>query len=433
MPDCTLNGYVVEHVLGTGSFGEVLLVTKVRSSNNNDYNNNYRDDSINIGRQLVIKKIPNDRMKMCEVEAGRILSHPNIVTFYEHFQDKDFHYLVLEYVRGIDLFTFMESRNFQGLPEVVARKIFGQIASAIQYCHQEGVAHRDLKLENILIDPKTLHVKIIDFELCKIGDEACSDVCGSVDYIAPEILQEKPHYSPKKADIWCLGTILYCLLFANFPFSAEERLNALIPEGGQPVMPHPLLEFPKKSLVSQNARDLCERAMTVDPNRRISMPGIMAHGWMLGQDINTASSDRNTATITKVRQYVTAVKARTRGEEMEESPRPTSDTDSSSHCTKQLVETAPTPTASNNFIDIVDQICRSFEASKFVSTTPSSPTTPATTATTSTTSSAPVTIPAHNNDSVQRDCGREVQGCLQGCGGDNSSRCQHFAVVRSPV
>jgi len=427
MPDFTLNGYVVEEVLGTGSFGEVLLVTKVRC-NSSDINNDSNND--NIGRKLVIKKIPNERMKFAEVEAGRLLSHPNIVTFYEHFQDKDYHYLVLEYVRGIDLFAFMESRNLQGLPEEMARKIFSQISSAIQYCHQKGVAHRDLKLENILIDPSTLYVKLIDFGLCKIGDEACSDVCGSVDYIAPEILSEKPHYSPKKTDIWCLGTILYCLLFANFPFSSEERIDALVPEPGQPVKPHPPIDFPKSAFISREARDLCERMMTVDPNRRISLSAVMSHKWMTvgTTDNNNKSSNRKVegSSPTRTTSLVSAIKP-TKGEELEEAHKPQSDAADTS--------TTPTTTSThinNNFSEIVNQICKNFGENLAVAAATTTPTAPtiATTTTLPTTTTAPQpNIHSHVSDGVQRDCGREMHVCLQGCG---SSRCQHFAV-RSPV
>jgi serine/threonine protein kinase len=262
-------GYIIEKKIGNGSFGDVWLARKV-------------EDSSPIPYYYVVKKIAKDRMKMAEVQAGELLDHPNIVKYYSHFDDDTSHYLVLEYIEGMDLFSFMEQRNFEPLPEHLAHKIFSQLASAVHYCHQKGVAHRDLKLENVLIDPNTNHVKLIDLGLCKIEEEdtaSCVDVCGSVDYISPEILEELP-YSAQKSDVWSLGVILYCLLCANFPFSSEERMDALMPADGVSKKEHPPLLFPRSVVLSRDAKDLCRKMMAVDPSKRITMNQVIKHPWM---------------------------------------------------------------------------------------------------------------------------------------------------------
>lgn len=258
--------YTVEKCLGAGSFGEILLVSK----------------ALDPGRQYVIKKIEKEKMKMVEVEVGELLQHQHIVKFYEHFQDQHYHYLVLEFVPGVDMFTWMEFRNFEPISEKITRKIFRDVCSAIQYCHHRGVAHRDLKLENILIDPTTYRVKLIDFGLSSFEKEdsaGCVDVCGSLDYIAPEVLEEQP-YSGKKSDMWSLGVILFSLLFCNFPFSSEERMDALLPPEGQSRKPHPPLEFPKRASVSSGAKDLCRKMLDMDPDSRFTIDEVMQHPWL---------------------------------------------------------------------------------------------------------------------------------------------------------
>jgi len=276
--------YQIEKCLGSGSFGEILLVSKAQEP----------------GSRYVIKKIEKEKMKMVEVEVGEILEHEHIVKFYEHFQDQHHHYLVLEYVSGVDMFTWMEFRNFEPIPEKTARKIFRDICSAIQYCHQRGIAHRDLKLENILIDPTTYQVKVIDFGLASFETEdsaGCVDVCGSLDYLAPEVLEEQP-YSGKKSDIWSLGVILYSMLFCNFPFSTEERMDALLPPEGQERKPHPPLEFPKRASVSREAKDLCRKMLAFNPDKRINIDKIMRHPWMEIDNSDSASGkEHNRATV----------------------------------------------------------------------------------------------------------------------------------------
>jgi serine/threonine protein kinase len=188
----------------------------------------------------------------------------------------------------------MEMRSFGQLQEKLARKIFQDISSAIQYCHQKGIAHRDLKLENILIDPTTYRVKLIDFGLCSFEKEdsaGCVDVCGSLDYIAPEVLTEQP-YSAKTSDMWSLGVILYSLLFATFPFSTEERMDALLPPEGQDKRPHPEAEFPRTGTVSRDAQDLCAKLLSVDPTCRISIERAMQHPWMTATDVGIANNSK---------------------------------------------------------------------------------------------------------------------------------------------
>jgi serine/threonine protein kinase len=335
--------YVIEKTLGSGSFGEVFLAHKADEPN----------------QCFAIKRIEKEKMKMAEVGAGEVLDHENIAKFYEHFQDQQYHYLVFEYVPGVDLFTWMEWRNFAKIPMELARKIFFDICSAMEYCHRRGIVHRDLKLENVLMDPTTHKVKLIDFGLCSFekGDCAgCVDVCGSLDYIAPEVLGDLP-YSGKKSDIWSLGVILYSLVFCTFPFSAEERMDALLPPEGQEKLPHPPLEFPSKA--GSELKDLIAKMLTEDPNSRISMTDVMRHPWL-----QTPSQDGEA----RQRSNYTSHSSRSR----QNQPRVNSSFNnscgiSSTKSTKSMLTTNNSShgddnSASDKIHEIVDQIVRKFGA-----------------------------------------------------------------------
>lgn len=239
-----INDYKVEASLGGGGFGNVQLA---------NFN----------GQEVVLKRIskPKSDPQTCgegtkrneedfihrELEAGRRLHHKGIAQLYDHFEDNDNHYFVVEYVKGGDLFSVMDERSFEPLRESDAKKLFRQIVRAVQYSHSQGVYHLDLKLENILItlSSNRMRTKIIDFGLCHLASEGsnnksverectspkCSgDMCrkwaGSPDYCCPEILVRKA-YSAEKGDVWSLGVILYILLFAELPFSRKDRYKGL--------------------------------------------------------------------------------------------------------------------------------------------------------------------------------------------------------------
>jgi len=228
----------------------------------------------------VLKKLPNNSDVRREIEAGkRVSGCPHVAKFLEHIDNQDCHYLVFEKVNGSDLFSIIERRKFVPFKEKEVKKIFKQILDAIEFSHKRGVTHRDIKLENILMD-EHLNVKVIDFGLCdlvQMGDLS-ERFCGSVDYVAPEILAKKP-YNSFMSDIFSLGVVLYTLLFAEFPFSASERLAAV-----QSGRPQPKLNFVDNKFlncgVSELARDLISKMLQPDCTRRLSLEEVRKHSWL---------------------------------------------------------------------------------------------------------------------------------------------------------
>jgi serine/threonine protein kinase len=129
----------------------------------------------------------------------------------------------MEYLKGGDLFNYLESRDFT-ISQERAREMSHSIATAIYYLHSFGIAHRDLKPENILMTSTEddAQPKLVDFGLSKIigPTQTCNDPFGTLSYVAPEVLQQKPYN--KKVDLWSLGVIIYLLLSGTLPFDDDD-------------------------------------------------------------------------------------------------------------------------------------------------------------------------------------------------------------------
>jgi len=188
-------------------------------------------------------------------------------------------YLVYERVKGLDLYSYFEEvKQFQAFPESEVRDIATQLVSALLHSHKSGIAHLDIKLDNIMINPKNQQVTVIDFGLCdfiteKNGGNFTRRV-GSEQYCAPELLDANTtSFSGVKLDVWCLGVVLYCLLAAKFPFAANSRRTQLLHGGRHPT---PSFNFP----ISENVKDLLRSMLQTDPVDRISMQQVASHPWL---------------------------------------------------------------------------------------------------------------------------------------------------------
>lgn len=253
--------------LGEGVFGEVYL-SKIRDSPE--------------PRRFALKKLAKSHPKFRrtsvfrEVNAGKLLSHEGVIRFEETFETASSIYLVMEYFAGRDLYTTLEDRNYQPYSEQTAKEIFKQVVSAVTHCHHRGIVHRDIKLENILMDTYG-RIKLIDFGLCDfvmdVGNSTrfCIDSVGSPAYISPEVLAGKP-YDGFKADVWSSGVVLYALLFGCFPFSpAQYKLMV----NGESLV----LQFPE-SKVLKCAKNLLSSMLALKPENRFSLEEVQNHDWM---------------------------------------------------------------------------------------------------------------------------------------------------------
>jgi len=268
---CWTEKYAVEDEdFAKGAYGKIMLAKdKVTSE------------------KIVIKKIPQStpaRMITNEVKAGKLIgTHPNIAGLLMYNEKPDYHYLVFQHINGQDLFTYLEKLNFSPRTEIEARTIITQILSAIQHIHSHKIAHRDVKLENVLIDNRG-RVYVVDLGLCAFIEEGkqCRDWCGSDNYLAPEIVRRIP-YNGYKADVFSTGVVLFALLFGVFPFE-NLRVN------GVQSLRTLKVRFPSDVKVSMLAKELLLKMLEDDPEKRFSINDVLNHEWINDSDMSPRSS-----------------------------------------------------------------------------------------------------------------------------------------------
>ena len=148
-----------------------------------------------------------------EIDILMACHHKNIIKIYDYIENDNFVFIILEYIQDGSILDFI-IKNTTTINEAVIASIVAQLATALQYLHNHGVIHRDIKCENVLISFQTgqPEIKIIDFGLSVIKGEQqkCIEMCGSIGYVAPEIIRQVPY--GHQVDIWCLGIIAYTLL-----------------------------------------------------------------------------------------------------------------------------------------------------------------------------------------------------------------------------
>ncbi|XP_060555823.1 uncharacterized protein LOC132716543 isoform X3 [Ruditapes philippinarum] len=172
------------------------------------------------------RKIKEDYTRNNLHREARILGqirHPHIIRLYETLKATTLYCLVLEYASGGDLLAFIKNQKEGRLLENKARPFFRQLVSAIHFLHERGVAHRDLKMENILLDGKHKNLKVIDFGLSNTfsRNELMKTHCGSLEYAAPELIANNDNKYGPEVDIWSLGLILYGMVLGKLPFSTH--------------------------------------------------------------------------------------------------------------------------------------------------------------------------------------------------------------------
>ena len=159
-----------------------------------------------------------------EIEILKLCQHPNIIRLHDTFENPDHIYIVMELLKGKDLYEYLNKRDFK-ISEARARSITHSLATALFYLHSYGIVHRDMKLDNVLMVDETENsdVKIVDFGLSKmIGpNEYCYEPFGTFGYAAPEVLKGNPY--DKSVDIWGLGVMLFILLVGHAPFEEENE------------------------------------------------------------------------------------------------------------------------------------------------------------------------------------------------------------------
>ena len=295
--------YEVIKKIGEGSYGKVYIVK------------NKTSQDIRAMKQLDKNKIKNPETFKNEVKILSMLDHPNIVRLFEVLEDEKYFYLIMEFCNGGDLLNRMENNHYK---EKEAAILIDQLISAVSYCHQKGICHRDLKPGNILFANKQEDspIKIIDFgvsTLLKPKSEILENEehnfkrmkssVGTVHFLSPEVI--KGNYN-ESCDIWSCGVILYILLCGHTPFDGANNQEII-----ENIMKGKV-EFPKNEWknISSHAKELI-KGMLSPEKTRITIKGIINSKWFKSklkkQKNNTISFDLRK--LAKFDQYNTFKKA----------------------------------------------------------------------------------------------------------------------------
>ncbi|KAI9677172.1 MAG: hypothetical protein M1829_002746 [Trizodia sp. TS-e1964] len=295
--------YILGNTLGEGEFGKVKMGWKKGGG---------VEVAIKLIRRETLGSNPSRLPKIYrEISILREISHPNIVRLFEMVETDRHIGIILEYASGGELFDFILNHRY--LKDNAARRLFAQLISGVGYLHKKGIVHRDLKLENLLLD-KNRNIIITDFGFAntfdpadELGDEVefklndkefvkrrgldkildsglrrgdlMATSCGSPCYAAPELVVSDSLYTGRKVDVWSCGVILYAMLAGYLPFDDDpanpegDNINLLY----KYIVSTPLT-FPE--YVTPHARDLLRRILVPDPRKRADLFEVARHSWL---------------------------------------------------------------------------------------------------------------------------------------------------------
>lgn len=253
--------YIIDKLIGQGAFGKVLLGRQVLTNKKVAIK---AIDRLHLSNEYSRQKI------LREVYILKKVKSKYVVKILEVFETNEYFLIVMEYLPGGDLLSYLKRTD--RIPEDQCKKFFYQIVLGLSAIHKCEILHRDIKLDNILIDKSLRFVKICDFGVSKLVQkgEIITDHCGTPAYLAPEIVLNQG-YEGYWSDIWSLGVLLYCMSCGTVPFKAStiSDLHKFILQG----------KFELPEYLSTNLKHLIKNMLVIIPNKRIPIEKILRHRW----------------------------------------------------------------------------------------------------------------------------------------------------------
>jgi 5'-AMP-activated protein kinase catalytic alpha subunit len=271
-----IGSYLLGERIGTGTFCKVKKAQHVTTG---------EVVAVKIFPRSLIIRRNLQRMVQRELNTMQLLPlHRHLVRLYDIIETTEHIYMIMEYLPGGELFDYVLSRS--KLNETQARILFQQIISAVDCCHQAGIVHRDLKLENMMLT-SCGDVKLVDFGLAaRLRDgNFLSTYCGSLSYCAPEILGNVAYAGPE-VDVWSCGIVLFTMLCGYFPFNADNTRDLFT------QIKETKLQIPAH--VSPAASNLIHKMLVADPLQRITIADIYKDKWFCNAaNVQHANSNRH--------------------------------------------------------------------------------------------------------------------------------------------
>ncbi|XP_063828735.1 serine/threonine-protein kinase SIK2-like [Ostrinia nubilalis] len=255
--------YDIERTIGKGNFAVVKLAR-------------HRITKTEVAIKIIDKSqldASNLQKVYREVDIMKRLDHPHIIKLYQVMETKNMIYIVSEYASKGEIFDYIA--RYGRMAEQAARRKFWQILSAVEYCHERRIVHRDLKAENLLLDAN-MNIKIADFGFSNYyaTGELLATWCGSPPYAAPEVFEGKRYTGPE-IDIWSLGVVLYVLVCGALPFdgSTLQSLRDRVLSG----------RFRIPYFMSEDCESLIRKMLVLEPMKRYTIEQIKKHRWMAAE------------------------------------------------------------------------------------------------------------------------------------------------------
>ena len=256
-----IGDYTLGTELGSGAFGKVVLGKHI-------YTN--EPVAIKILDKMILSHTPDDYQSVRqEINILKSVKHKHIVQLYDVLQTPRHIFIIMEYCEGKDLLDYILTKS--KLSEEESLKYFHQLINALFYLHSQNIAHRDIKIDNMLLD-RNRDLKLVDFGLStKYPDDNLLDQpCGTVVYAAPEVLQGR-EYHGMLADVWSSGIVLYGMLSGYLPFGEQDdEINRINIISGK-------INYP--NYFSTCVKDLLMHMLDLDPMTRYTLQEVRSHPW----------------------------------------------------------------------------------------------------------------------------------------------------------